>query len=117
MYGKICVVKQCNNLWVSALETSFDAHFEDKKWQKCFVVGCVLLDFYNIFLPPYSVTKACVAINVSLSAFELENYEEAVKHIKLADTQLKMTHGTDHTYYKEVLSPLLPIIMEYGSET
>ena len=100
-----------NNKWVSALETSFDNHFEDKEWHKAFMVGCVLLDFYNCLLPPYSITKACVALNVSLSAFEIGRQDESKNYMRLAEDQLRVTHGTDHKFYKEVLMPLSDIVM------
>ena len=98
------------------LEHKFDTHFENEDWQLSFEHGRSLLSAYNFLHPPYSISKACVAMNVGLSAFKVNLLDQARRYMQEAEAQMRVTHGNQHGFYTDLLAPLMNIVMDHHAE-
>jgi len=101
------VLSPCDSGLTRVLEHLYESHIEANEWERAYEVGTRALEAYLRLCPQHDVNVATMALKVGKLASHLELDQKAMTHLKLAKTQLRITHGSAHPVYSRNLTALI----------
>ncbi|XP_061169651.1 histone-lysine N-methyltransferase SMYD3-like [Saccostrea echinata] len=91
---------------VKILDYVFDAAMDLQLWEKAVNYGSKTLPAYRKYYPPYSPNVGIQLLKLGKIQLYLQNLKEALVYLQQANDILSVTHGRDHTLYKQLIELL-----------
>ncbi|XP_050441460.1 histone-lysine N-methyltransferase SMYD3 [Adelges cooleyi] len=116
---KMCLKKQnsvfhsSNINHVKILDLAFESAIKMELWAESLKYGISLIEGYKSYYGEYHPSLGILYMKLFKLSSIVENAETAVKYLKKGSSILKVTHGEDHSLYRNEVIPYCNELFKY----